>query len=104
MQIISPSDLQPLLARGAVTLLDVRLPEEIETASLPGAVAIPLHELPQRFGELASDKPVVAMCHHGVRSQTAARFLERNGYTEVLSLDGGIDAWSTQVDATVPRY
>lgn len=104
MQIITASELKPLLDRAAVTLLDVRLPEEIETASLPGAVTIPLHELPQRFAELASDKPVVAICHHGVRSQTAARFLERNGYGEVLSLAGGIDAWSLDVDASVPRY
>ena len=57
-----------------------------------------------RAGELAKDKPLVAMCHHGVRSQNAARFLERNGHGEVLSLAGGIDAWSLQVDATVPRY
>lgn len=104
MQIISPADLKPLLDRGAVTLLDVRLPEEIATASLTGTVNIPLHELPQRFGELTSDKPVVAMCHHGVRSQTAAKFLERNGFPEVLSLAGGIDAWSVDVDATIPRY
>jgi len=104
MQIISPQDLKPLLAQGAVTLLDVRLPEEIEAASLPGAVLIPLHELPARYAELPTDKPLVAICHHGVRSQTAARFLERNGHSEVLSLDGGIDAWSCTVDATVPRY
>lgn len=104
MQIISPQDLKPLLAQGAVTLLDVRLPEEIAAACLPGAVLIPLHELPARYAELPKDKPLVAMCHHGVRSQTAARFLERNGYPEVLSLDGGIDAWSCSVDATIPRY
>lgn len=104
MQIITATELKPLLDSASVTLLDVRLPEEIETASLSGAVCIPLHELPQRYTELATDKPVVAMCHHGVRSQTAAKFLERNGYGEVLSLAGGIDAWSLDVDATVPRY
>lgn len=104
MQEITAQDLKPLLERGAVTLLDVRLPDEIATAGLPGTVDIPLHELPQRFGELPKDRPLVAMCHHGVRSQNAARFLERNGFGEVLSLAGGIDAWSLQVDATVPRY
>ena len=104
MQEITAADLKPLLEQGAVTLLDVRLPDEVATASLPGAVLIPLHELPHRAGELAKDKPLVAMCHHGVRSQNAARFLERNGHGEVLSLAGGIDAWSLQVDATVPRY
>lgn len=104
MQEITAPDLKPLLEQGAITLLDVRLPDEIATASVPGAVMIPLHELPHRFAELPRDRPLVAICHHGVRSQNAARFLERNGFGEVLSLAGGIDAWSLQVDATVPRY
>lgn len=104
MRSISPQDLHARLALGDVRLLDVRMPEEVEAASIAGAQLIPLHELPVRFGEIATDKPLVALCHHGVRSQTAARFLEKNGYAEVLSLDGGIDAWSQQVDASVPRY
>ena len=47
---------------------------------------------------------VVTYCHHGVRSLTAAGILERNGYEQVYSLAGGIDAWSREIDANVPRY
>jgi len=47
---------------------------------------------------------VVVYCHHGIRSQSAAAFLERSGFSDVSSLTGGIDAWSCEVDPTVPRY
>lgn len=107
VQQISPQNLADHLATGApVYLLDVRQPEEHEFAALPGSVLIPLNELPQRLDELQPPDGalVVVYCHHGVRSLHAATFLERAGYESVASLTGGIDAWSLQVDAEVPRY
>ena len=104
MQNLSPQELKSLLDQGQVYLLDVRQAEELEIASIAGAVHIPLNELPARLGELDPQKPVVALCHHGVRSEMAGRVLERNGFTQVAHLSGGIDAWSQAVDPTVPRY
>lgn len=104
---ISPSVLAAALAAGnAFRLLDVRQPWENRLASLPGSLLIPLGELPQRAKEIGSDRtaPLVVYCHHGIRSQSAATYLERLGYQDVHSLAGGIDAWSCEVDPTVPRY
>jgi rhodanese-related sulfurtransferase len=104
MKNLSPSELKTLLEAGSVRLLDVRQPEELEIARIEGAIHIPLNELPQRLAELDPAQPIVALCHHGVRSEMAGRFLERNHFAEVAHLSGGIDAWSQAVDPTVPRY
>ena len=104
MQTISAINVKPLLDSHAVYLLDVRLPEELEEAALSGALHIPLHELPARHGELPRDKPIAVLCHHGVRSETAARFLDKAGFVDAMSIAGGIDAWSLEIDAALPRY
>ena len=104
MREIPPKELKTLLDKGEVTLLDVRAPEEVAIAALPGAVHIPMAEIQARVGELDKAAPIVVLCHHGMRSEMAGRFLERNGFTAVAHLAGGIDAWSQQVDAAVPRY
>jgi adenylyltransferase/sulfurtransferase len=85
-------------------LLDVRLPHEIRIARMPGALEIPLHELPGRLGELPRDQPIVAVCHVGVRSLQAVELLLEEGFLAPQSLAGGIDAWSREIDPTVPRY
>ena len=104
MREIQPAQLKALLDAGEVTLLDVRAPEEIAIAALPGSVNIPMSEIQGRLSELDPAKSIVVLCHHGMRSEMAGRFLERNGFTAVAHLAGGIDAWSRQVDAAVPRY
>lgn len=93
-------------AGDALFLLDVRQPWEHETAALPGSVLIPLDELTMRADELEVPEgaTIVAYCHHGVRSLSAAVLLERMGYADVVSLRGGIDAWSIHVDPTISRY
>lgn len=86
-------------------LLDVREDTERAKAALPGAVAIPLREIPARAAEeLESARRIVVFCHRGGRSAQAAAWLLRNGFKEVLNLDGGIDAWSRRVDGSVPLY
>ena len=86
--------------------LDVRQRWEHDTAALPGSVLIPLHELPTRIDEVQpiEGATVVAYCHHGVRSLSAAALLEARGFVGVVSLAGGIDAWSREIDPSVPRY
>lgn len=104
MRNLAPEELKTLLDSGSSVLLDVRMAEELEIASLPGAVHIPLNELPARMSELNPAAPIVVLCHHGVRSEMAGRLLERNGFVDVSHLSGGIDAWSQDIDPQIPRY
>jgi len=95
----------PTYATGRdVVLLDVREPQELAMAALPAAQHIPMREIPVRLDELARDIPLVVMCHSGRRSHAVAEYLLGNGFTQVFNLRGGIDAWSTELDAEVPRY
>jgi len=91
-------------ARERPLLLDVREPWEFEKARIGGARLVPMREIPGRLGEIDPDKEVVAICHHGGRSQQVAMFLEKNGYNKVHNLVGGVDAWSRAVDPAVPLY
>jgi adenylyltransferase/sulfurtransferase len=96
-----------MLAKGQpVYLVDVRQPWEHELARLPNSLLVPLDQLIERHDEITppAGALVVAYCHHGVRSLSAAALLERAGHAQVASLAGGIDAWSLQVDPSVPRY
>lgn len=104
---ITVTELEARLRKGEPTcLVDVRQPWEHELAKLPGSVLVPLGELPARHDEIepAEGALTVVYCHHGVRSLSGAAFLERLGFAGVVSLAGGIDAWSLEVDPDVPRY
>lgn len=87
-------------------LVDVREKWEVEKGALPGAVHAPLGSLAGPHPSLPADKTqaIVTYCHHGVRSMRAAQLLHDQGYTQVRSLRGGIDAWATEVDSGVGRY
>ena len=85
-------------------LLDVRELDEWEFCHIEGAVHIPLGQLPDRHHEIPTDVPVYCLCHHGMRSQMAGDFLMKQGYTEIVNISGGIDAWSQAVDQNIPRY
>lgn len=104
MQTLTPAELQQRLARGEATVVDVRESPELELARLKGAVHLPLSELAQRWTELQPLKQVVLICHHGVRSERAGRFLQQQGLEDLAHLEGGIDAWSEQIDSNVARY
>lgn len=84
-------------------LLDVREPWEVEKAALPGVTSIPMQQIPARAGEIDREREIVAVCHHGGRSMQVALFLEQQGF-KVQNLAGGTDAWSREVDPSVPRY
>jgi rhodanese-related sulfurtransferase len=85
-------------------LLDVRENWEFATCQIPGSVQIPMALVPIRISELDDDREIVCICHHGARSMQVAAFLERNGFTEVTNLTGGIHAWAVQVDGAMPTY
>ena len=85
-------------------VIDVREPHEWEIARIPGATLIPLNTLPARLAELDSSREIVLHCHHGQRSMRALEYLRGSGFRKLKNLKGGIDAWSKEVDPTVPRY
>ena len=104
---LTPAQLHArLLTHDDLQLVDVREDVEFAFCHLPGSLLLPLGELPRRAAaEIRRTGPVVLICHHGVRSAQALNYLQqRLGYDNVLNLRGGIDAWSQQVDAGVPRY
>lgn len=86
-------------------LLDVRWPREHEYVALPGSVLIPLDDLEERMAELEPHRAreLVVYCHHGVRSLTGAYRCLEAGF-KASSLEGGIDAWSAEIDPSFPRY
>ena len=91
-------------AREAFKLVDVREPFEYEIARIDGAQLIPLGEIAERAGELQREQQIVVHCHSGTRSAQAVRLLQHRGFNNVYNLEGGIDAWSDQIDSSVPKY
>jgi rhodanese-related sulfurtransferase len=107
VNILRAPDLAQWLAdpsRPAPQVLDVREGWEVATAALPGALTIPMGEIPGRLDEIDAQRPVVCLCHHGMRSLRVAHFLESRGYSQVMNLEGGIDAWARLVDPSLPTY
>jgi adenylyltransferase/sulfurtransferase len=84
-------------------ILDVREPFEYQIANIGGKL-IPQGEVPQRLAEIDRDREIIVHCKAGGRSQRIAEFLKQSGYPEVVNVAGGILAWSSEIDATVPKY
>ena len=102
---VSAEALERELGSGRVPqIVDVREGWEWEIARIEGSVLIPLPELGDRVRELNQQRPVVTVCHHGIRSLTARELLVAAGYTDVRSLAGGLDAWAVQIDPEMSRY
>jgi len=107
MQHLRPAELKAWLddpQRAKPLLLDVREGWEFERCHLEGAVLLPMSTLQPRLGELDSKRETVVVCHHGVRSFHVARFLEHHGFSNVINLTGGVDAWAKEVDHAMPTY
>lgn len=102
---ISPAELAEKMRDDAgVKMIDVRTREEFEAARLEGATLFSQELLQEALMKWDRNAPVVFICHHGVRSLDAAAYFAGHGFTNVRSLTGGVDAWSTEIDPTVPRY
>ena len=95
---------QKIDANGALTVLDVREPFEYEIAHIEGTKLIPLGELPRRLDELERHGEIAVHCKSGKRSAQAVQFLRRAGFTNVVNIEGGIDAWADEIDPNVPKY
>jgi monothiol glutaredoxin len=95
--------LKEMLEKGAVTLFDVRTPQEREIAIISGAISLDRSGM-ERLAALDHDAPVAFHCHHGMRSQQAAEYYLQQGFKKVYNVSGGIDAWSLNIDSSVARY
>lgn len=101
----TPSEIVALLASDAPPMiLDVREPWEFELAHLEGTELVPLATLPERANALDPHRTYALLCHHGMRSEMAANWLVQHGFTKLINIDGGIDAWSLEVNPAIPRY
>lgn len=93
-------------------VIDVREPWELQTAAVKEDgfkyLHVPMQGIPASVDTLkqtyGADYPIAVLCHHGVRSMQVANFLAHHGFTQVVNLQGGIDAWSHQIDSTVAQY
>lgn len=85
-------------------LLDVREDWEFAIASIEGSQHIPMNHIPERINELDPEQETVVICHHGMRSEQVAHYLEQNGFANVSNLSSGIDGWAREVDNRVPVY
>ena len=97
---------QRLDAKEPIVLLDCREPAEHNLTRIATARLLPMSELAQRVSELDElrDAELVVVCHHGVRSRQVAAWLRQRGFAKAVSLAGGIDRWSLQIDPSLPRY
>ena len=85
-------------------LLDVREPWEFDICHIEGSTLIPLGSLTEKVENVKTDKEIVVICHHGIRSLRAAIFLEHYGCDNVTNLTGGIDAWAKDIDQNMSQY
>jgi len=100
--------IESVKGHGTPVILDVREPSELQKASIhPDAVdfvAIPMGIVPVRLAELNPGRPIACLCHYGARSMQIATFLSEHGFDLVVNIAGGINAWSTELDSSVPHY
>jgi sulfur-carrier protein adenylyltransferase/sulfurtransferase len=104
---ISPAEAQQKVAAGEAVLIDVREELEYQLCRIEGAELVPMNTIPQhlqRLDGLADEKLLVVHCHHGMRSLNVVNWLRQQGVANCVSMAGGIELWSTQVDPSVPKY
>ena len=110
MQSLGPRELVDLLDRDQASpterpmLLDVREAWELAICGIPGSQSIPMQQIPRALHLLDPQRPIVCICHHGIRSYQVARFLELQGFRRVINLEGGIAAWARDVDPGMATY
>ena len=106
MQQMTVRELKERLAQPGArpVLLDVREGWELKICALPGALHIPMGQVPTRTEELDPQQEIVVVCHYGVRSQRVAHFLASRGFSKLYNLQGGVDAWAREIDPAMHTY
>ena len=102
---ITPREVKSMMERGEKFLfVDVREKWEFETSGIEGAVLVPMREISSNLTKFEEADNIVLFCHHGIRSLDAAAWLRSQEIPGAKSMAGGIDRWSAEIDANVPRY
>ena len=105
MRHFTPNQLKEYLAQGGKPLLlDVREPWDYEVCAIDVSELVPMRQIPSAAHDLDPAQETVVICHHGIRSRQVAYYLERMGFTDVVNLDGGVDAWARDVDPHMATY
>ncbi|HEB58947.1 MAG TPA: sulfurtransferase [Gammaproteobacteria bacterium] len=106
MRRFQPADLSNRLRQPgpAPLLLDVREPWEYDICHIEGSRLVPMGQLPAVVDDLEKDVEIVVICHHGIRSRYACQYLASLGFADLINLEGGVEAWATQIDPAMPRY
>lgn len=90
---INAQQLEQIRNRDDVVVLDVREDWEYAEGHIPGAVLVPLGQIPDRINEIPTDKTVVAVCRSGNRSNQATQFLRQQGFDNIHNMTGGMNSW-----------
>lgn len=106
MREMTPDECKAYLESAPVKplLLDVREPWEYNIVHLEDSVLIPMRQVPVEADALDADREIIVICHHGVRSRQVALFLKARGFSNVINLRGGMDAWARYTDTSLPTY
>ena len=106
MRQISPKELHDWLQSGREPplLLDVREPWEFNICRIDGARPLPMRQIIASLNDLNRGRETVVICHHGIRSQQVAQYLDHQGFTGIINLRGGVAAWARDVDQSMPTY
>jgi len=102
----TPQEVKDLIdnSKNKLFILDVREQWEYDICHIKDSIHIPMGKIANDNGNLETNDNIVVVCHHGIRSRMVAKYLIANGYVNVMNLTGGLDAWSTNVDPSMPKY
>ncbi len=106
MQQMTPTQLRDYLetASSMPQLIDVREPWEFDICAIDNSILIPMGQIPAKIDTLDPAQEIVVICHHGIRSAQVCRYLEHQGFDQMINLAGGVDAWAKDVDIDMAVY
>jgi len=105
MRQFTPRDLKNHLDQGGKpVLLDVREQWEFDYCRIGGSELIPMGKIHLHLDDIDPAAEVIVICHHGIRSRQVAYYLETQGFTDVVNLEGGVERWAQEVDPSMRQY
>ncbi len=104
MRNLNPRELAEWLKAHRPLLLDVREPWEFEICHLADSQLVPMAQIPAWAQRTDPDQEIVVICHHGIRSRQVAMYLEHLGFSNVINLAGGVEAWARELDPQMATY
>ncbi len=106
IQDVSATELNDYLAltKDTPRLLDVREPWEFEIAHIKGSELVPINSIPDELPRFDPEQELIVICHHGIRSMQVCKYLASSGFSKLVNLRGGIDAWAREIDTQLPTY